>query len=138
MANELQFHGNEGYPISFTLSLANPAAAASTAMTQPQGNTGFVVPAGYAFHPMVLSLASNADLTAGTATAKVTDNGTVISGGPEPALSDTVQQAAAVARPQVAPIAAGHTVGIKLVTDAGYLPVTADHDAVLSGLLLPV
>lgn len=135
MANELDLE--KGFPVSYTLSLANPGAGASTAMTQPQLGTGIVVPAGYKFHPMFLSLSSNADLTAGTAIAKVTDNGTVIAGGPEPGLADTVQSASAVARAHVAPIAAGRTVGVKLVTDGAYAPVTADLDAVLAGMLLP-
>lgn len=135
MANELDLE--KGFPVTLILALANPGASASTAMTLAQAGTGFVVPTGYKFHPMYLSIASNADLTAGTAIAKVTDNGTVISGGPEPTLADTVQSASAVARAHVAPIAAGHTVGVKLVTDGSYAPTTADHDAVLSGMLLP-
>ena len=127
MANELAFHGNEGFPISLIFALANPAAAATTAMLLAQANTGFVVPTGYKFCPMVLNGNSNADLTAGTA----------IASGPEPALADTVQRATALARAQASPIAAGHIVGVSVVTDAGYLPVTADLDAILAGLLLP-
>jgi hypothetical protein len=86
---------------------------------------------------MLLSGGSNADLTAGTATFKVTDNDTEIVGGPEPVLSDTVQRASAVARAQVAPIAAGHEVGISVTTNGAYAPVTADLDALLAGMLLP-
>lgn len=136
MANELDY--NWGYPVAFTLSLANPGISGSVAMTMPQANTGIVVPTGYKFHPLFVSLSSNADLTAGTATAKVTDNGTIVVGGPEPVLSDLVQSASAVARVGICPIAAGHTVGVKLVTDGSYAPTTADHDVVVSGVMLPV
>ena len=136
MANELDYE--KGFPVTIILAVANPAATATTNLTAAQGNlSGFVVPAGYKFHPMLLSGGSNADLTAGTATFKVTDNDTEIVGGPEPVLSDTVQRASAVARAQVAPIAAGHEVGISVTTNGAYAPVTADLDALLAGMLLP-
>jgi hypothetical protein len=136
MANELS--RDDGISVSIALSLANPGAAATTNFTAPQGNlSGFIVPAGYKFHPLCLSVVSNADLTAGTATAKVTDDDTELVNGPAPVLSDTVQQASAVARVGAQPIAAGHKVGISITTDAGYLPVTADLDAHLTGILLP-
>ena len=102
--NELTY--DQGLPVSLIFALANPGAAATTAMTLAQANTGFVVPTGYAFHPLCLNVNSNADLTAGTLTGKVSDNGTVIAGGPEPALSDPTQRASAVKRVGAAPIAA--------------------------------
>jgi hypothetical protein len=136
MANELNYE--KGFPVTIALSLANPGAGATTNLLAPQANlSGFVVPTGYKFHPMLLSGKSNADLTAGTATFKVTDDDTEIVGGPEPQLADTVQMASAVARAQVAPIAAGHLVGISVTTHADYAPTTADLDAVLVGVLLP-
>jgi len=136
MANELS--RDDGISVSIALSLANPGAAATTNLLAPQGNlSGFIVPTGYKFHPLLLSGVSNADLTAGTATFKATDNDTELVNGPAPVLSDTVQQASAVARVGIEPIAAAHKVGISVTTDAGYLPVTADLDAVLIGLLLP-
>lgn len=136
MANELS--RDDGIPVTLILALANPGAGATTNLTAAQANlSGFVVPTGYKFHPVLLSGGSNADLTAGTATFKVTDNDTEIANGPMPALSDTVQRASAVARVGASPIAAGHEVGVSVTTDAGYLPVTADLDAVLVGLLLP-
>lgn len=136
MANELS--RDDGISVTIALSLANPGAAATTNLLAPQGSlSGFVVPTGYKFHPTLLSGGSNADLTAGTATFKVTDNDTEIAGGPEPQLADTVQRASAVARVGASPIAAGHEVGVSVTTNAGYLPVTADLDAVLVGLLLP-
>lgn len=137
MASELNFMGNAGYPVSFQVAIANPAASATTAATAAQGGPGLVVPTGYEFHPLLISVASNADLTAGTLTAKVTDNGTVLANGPTAVLSDTVQYAAGVQRAQVEPIAAGRRVGASVVTDAGYLPVTADIDILVSGVLLP-
>lgn len=135
MANELNIH--EGLPVSIQMAIANPAASATTALTFAQAGVGFVVPTGYKFHPLCLSGESNADLTAGTATFKATDDGTVIANGPEPQLADTVQRAAAVARLGASPIAAGHRVGISVVTNAAYAPVTADLDATLLGVLLP-
>jgi hypothetical protein len=137
MANELAFHGNDGYPLAFMVAIANPGASATTAATAAQGGPGLVVPTGYAFHPLLISAASNADLTAGTLTAKVTDNGTVLANGPTAVLSDLVQYAAGVQRAQAEPIAAGRRVGASVVTDAGYLPVTADIDILVSGVLLP-
>jgi hypothetical protein len=137
MAGELAFHGNDGYPVSFKVAIANPAAAATTAATAAQGGAGFVVPAGYAFHPTLISVESNADLTAGTLIAKVTDNGTVLANGPIATLSDLVQVAAGLQRPQVEPIAAGRKVGASVVADASYAPVTADIDILVAGLLLP-
>lgn len=136
MPNEL--HYNDGISVTIMLSLANPGAAATTNLIAPQANlSGFVVPTGYKFHPLCLSAGSNADLTAGSATFKVTSSDTEISNGPEPVLSDTVQRTSAVARVGASPIVAGQQVGISVTTDAGYLPVTADVDAVLVGILLP-
>jgi|GEM_PF-5051712 len=136
MANELSFP--HGIPVTLDFELANPGAGATTdCLFGGQGGNGFLVPTGYVFHPIYLSDDSNADLTAGTCTAKVIDNGVEIANGPEPVLADTVQRAAAVARVGASPIAAGHFVGVSLTTNAGYLPVTADHTCRLIGLLLP-
>lgn len=135
MANELTFP--HGMPVTLQFEAANPNAGATTDFVQGQGNTGFVVPAGYAFHAVCVSAASNADLTAGTATIKVTDSGDELTSGPTAVLSDTVQRASGVMRVGAQPIAAGHIVGVSVTTDAGYLPITADLDAVLVGILLP-
>lgn len=136
MPNEL--HYNDGVSITLILAAANPAANGTANLLAAQANlSGFVVPTGYKFHPVMLSGGSNADLTNGTATFKVTGNDTEISGGPEPVLSDTVQRASAVARVGASPIAAGVEVGVSVTTTAAYAPVTADLDAVLVGLLLP-
>lgn len=136
MANELS--RDDGIAVSIALSLANPGASATTNLLAPQGNlSGFIVPTGYKFHPLHLSVVSNADLTGGTATAKVTDNDTELVNGPAPVLSDLVQQASAVARVGIEPIAAAHKVGISITTDGSYAPTTADLDAHLIGILLP-
>lgn len=135
MANELV-----GVPVTLQFTLANPGAGASTAMTLAGGNgaDAILVPTGHVFRPLYLYVESNADLTAGNGTAKVTDDGTVIANGPAPNLADTVQQKEAVGgHTQAAGIAAGHAVGVKFVTDANYLPVTADIDAVLVGMFEP-
>jgi hypothetical protein len=137
MANELSFLGNAGFPASFQVAIANPAANTTTAATAAQGGPGLVVPTGYEFHPLLISVASNADLTAGTLTAKVTDNGTVLANGPTAALADATQYNAGVQRAQVEPIAAGHRVGASVVADAAYAPVTADIDITVLGVLLP-
>jgi hypothetical protein len=135
VANELD--RDDGIDVTLTFAIANPGAAATTDLTLAQGNAGFVVPAGYQFHPICISGASNADLTAGTATFKVTRDGTELTNGPTAALSDTVQKKAGVQRVDADPIAAGVVVGVSVTTDAGYLPVTADLDAILVGKLLP-
>lgn len=132
-----QLDYSAGVSVSLQFSVANPAANATTAMTMPQAARGFVVPAGYRFHPVSLSLSSNAALSAGTATARVRANGTAVVGGPEPVLTSALQDANAIARVGQAPIAAGQRVDVALVTDAAYAPVTADHDAVLVGILMP-
>lgn len=137
MAGELAFHGNDGFPISFQVAIANPSASATTAATAAQGNGGLVVPTGYAFHPLLISVSSNADLSGGTLIAKVTDNGTALANGPIATLADTVQYAAGLQRAQVEPIAAGHRVGAQVVADGSYAPTTADIDITVSGLLLP-
>jgi hypothetical protein len=114
-----------------------PQLTANQDLLLAQGGAGFVVPTGYSFHPLCLSASSNADLTAGTATFKVTDNGTELVGSVDVELSDTVQKAADVIRVGVEPIAAGHVVGVSVTCTAAYLPVTADVDAILVGVLLP-
>lgn len=136
MANELNY--DFGLPVTIHLEKANPLAGATTDLVfGTQGGVGFVVPTGYKFHPMFISVASSADLTAGTLTAKVTADGTELTGGPVAVLNDTVQKAAGVQRVGADPIAADAVVGVSVTTDAGYLPVTADIDAVLTGVLLP-
>jgi hypothetical protein len=135
MANELDY--SFGVDVTLTFEKANPGASATTALTFSQGGAGFKVPTGYAFHPICLHGESNADLTGGTATFKVTSSGTALSNGPTAALSDTIQAAVGVQRVGVEPIAAGAVVGVSVVTDGSYAPTTADLDAVLIGKLLP-
>lgn len=135
--------GNEidtkfGVSMSLQFSIPNAGAGATTDLAFGQGGTGFVVPVGLKFIPVVLCGTSNADLTAGTATFKVIDNGTELTNGPEAGLADTVQSASGVKSPGVgAGIVAGHVVGVSVTTNAGYLPTTADLDAVLIGYLVP-
>lgn len=137
MANELDY--DYGVDVTLPFTLANVPTNATTALTlvTGQGADGFKVPTGYKFHPLALHGESNADLTAGSATFKVTDNTAVVGSGPEPVLNDTIQVAVAVARVGAAPIAAGKIVGISVVADATFAPTTADIDAILIGKLLP-
>ena len=138
MANELSY--DRGIAVTLRFTLANPSASATTAMT-PAGaqtsNVGFVVPTGYAFHAVCMHFESNADLTAGSIIAKVTTGGTVLAGGPQVTLSDTVQSSTAVAAVGTCKVAAAAVVGVKVVADGDYAPTTADLDVILVGLLLP-
>lgn len=136
MANELSLIP-EGFPVSLNFALENAPANTANVLTLKGTNTGFVVPAGYKFQPIAILAMSNADLTAGTATFAVTDNGTVLKNGPTAKLEDTVQKKDGENPIGTEPIAAGHLVGVKATTDAGYLPITADLDAVLLGVLTP-
>jgi len=134
MPNELAAL-RDGFPVSFALSIANPAAAATTALQAFQGASGFVVPVGYVFHATGVMASSNAVLAAGTATFNVTDNASAIANGPSVVLAVGTQQASGLQRVGASPIVAGHIVGVQVVANAGYLPVTLDHDVTLIGVL---
>jgi hypothetical protein len=116
---------------------ANIGENATTALTLAGGGAGMIVPTGYAFHPIYLYGASNADLNAGTGIFKVTANATVLSNGPTATLADTVQATYGTQRVGVEPIAAAKIIGVSIVADANFAPNTADVDAVLLGILLP-
>lgn len=135
--NEIPTIIPNGIPVTLQFEIANPAAGATTDLTLAQGGSGFVVPTGFAFYPLVLGGVSNADLTAGTATFQVIFDGTEQANGPSAQLADTVQRATGVARFGAVKAAAGTIVGVSVTTNAGYLPVTADLDAVLIGYLAP-
>lgn len=128
---------SDGIPVTLHFVLANVPTSATTAMTLPAGGAGFEVPTGYSFYPQILSFISNADLTAGSWTAKVTTDGTVIANGPEPVLNDTVQLATAEVNPLAAQkIVAGNYVGVKIVADASAAPTTAEADVIVIGRLI--
>src|SRR5712692_9228120 len=100
-----------GMPVSEAFTLQNPAAAATTVLVTAAGGAGFMVPTGYAFHPMVLEATSNAALTAGTATFSVTDNAVAIVNGPTGLLSSVAGSTLSntgVQRLAASPVAAGH------------------------------
>jgi hypothetical protein len=138
MAEELRAPFN-GVPLTLIFGSANLGAnstAAATIVTGSASTTfdGILVPVGYKFKPLYLHLESNADLTAGTCTAKVTANNTAILNGPEPQLSDTVQANHAVARlNQSAGVAAGDYVGVHVI-GSSLAPTTAEMDIVLVGV----
>lgn len=133
-----QLNYDDGLLVTVTFSLSNPSANATTALTLPQGNTAVLVPDGMRAWPYFLIAHSNADLTAGTLTAKFTSGGSVVSNGPEPQLADTVQRKAAFVQPGDVGIDAGGLLGVSVVTDASYAPVTADVDVVAGFFLVPI
>ena len=135
MANELGVVSNH-YPVSFNVQATDIAANATEDLIFPLGGAGFIVPAGYVFHPILLSAESNAAITAQTMTFKVIDDGDEVANGPEVLLTTAIQAASGVARIGAAPIAAGAAVGVSVTTPTSYTPTTADVDAVLSGVLV--
>ena len=130
-----------GMPITIGFTLANPGAGAATALTTAQGGAGYMVPAGYVFHPMLLSACGTAAVTAGTATLAVTDNTVAVANAPTALLSSVAGSTlanAGMARLGAAPIAAGHVVGVTVTTNGAYLPTTNDVDVLLAGVLVGV
>lgn len=131
----------DGLPMTTSWGSANLGAnttAAATIVTGSASTTldGFIVPTGYTFKPLYCYLESNADLTAGTCTAKVTANNTAILNGPEPQLSDTVQNTHAVTRELAcAGVAAGDYVGVHVI-GASLAPTTAEIDVILVGVFV--
>ena len=136
MAKELYYE--RGAPMSLHFEFANAVNNTTNVMTRGQGNVGFLVPTGMAFHVLHADGSSNADLTAGTCTFKVTANNAAIANGPEPALSDTVQWATAQKRlgePQK--ITAGQKIGAHAICTDPFAPTTADLDLFVYGVMLP-
>jgi hypothetical protein len=134
MANEMDLKQG-AFPITILLAAANPAANATAALKFSSGGLGFTVPTGYRFHPLYLKGESNADLTAGTATFKVTYDTVALANGPVADLADTVQTDYGLAEIGDEPAEAGVVVGVSVTTNAAYLPVTADLDCILIGVL---
>jgi len=123
-------------PYILTFYAASPAANTTTAMLLLGDVPAVLIASGYDFYPEIAALASDTDLTAGTASLQVTADGVALTGGPEPVLSDTVQEltSAIDASPKVA---AGALFGAQLVTSATYAPTTSNLVAVVSGYLIP-
>lgn len=138
MANELDY--DKGVNITLHFITANLATGAGTVdMTLAQGGTGFLVPAGYKFHPLALFVTKTGTLDANAQVdAQVIDDGTEV--GAKATLTHTpdVARATTLMRVGQAPIAAGHVVGVSLTKDADYSTTgTIDYDAILTGVLLP-
>ena len=130
------FKGNpERISFSIQWRAANPPADAVTDCVLPQGAAGYVVPAGYRFHPAALFAVSNAALTAGTADFNITADGVELSLG-SAQLNDAVQTVSRVFGFDAEPINAGVVIGTSITTSAGYLPITADHNIVVIGELV--
>jgi hypothetical protein len=140
MANELS--RDDGISVTLHFIKANlGTGAATTDMTLAQAGTGYAVPTGYKFHPVLLALTFTGTLDAdATVIAKVIDNGTELVHGPVAQVdqADADTHNTGVARVGGQPIAAGRVVGVSLTTDADYdTTSTIDWDAMLTGLLLP-
>ena len=140
MGNELSY--NAGVDVTLPFISANLATGAGTVdMTLGQLGTGFLVPAGYAFHPLCLMVTFTGTLDAdATVIAQVIDNGTELTNGPVATINQAESDAreVAVAHVGAAPIAAGHVVGVSLTKDADYdTTATIDWDVLLIGKLLP-
>lgn len=135
MANELT--RDDGISVSFEFVFQDAVAGTTNVMTLPGGGAGFKVPTGYNFHAVALHGESDTDLTAGTITFKVRDDGTALANGPTAVLSDEVQVAVGVQRVGADPIAAGSIVSVEAVASGALAPSTCGLDAVLVGILLP-
>lgn len=142
MANELEIIHN-AFPITLQLVISNVGAGATPVDGSLAGavaaKTGWVVPAGYIFHPMYIDVLSNDARTAGSNTIKVTGDGTEIGAGPDATLDATNTTAdRGVATLGASPMAAGVIVGVSSTGDGSFAPTTADADVILSGVLTPV
>jgi hypothetical protein len=137
MGNELVFP--QGFPVTLQFSITDLAQDGITDASMPGGNDGFRVPANYKFHPMMIMVHGNANATAESATAKVTDDGSELDNGPEATVNTSNKvHKTGVARPGVEPIAAGAIVGASMTATSGFTPNgSVDYDIVVSGMLLP-
>lgn len=135
MTNELDT--KFGVAVTLFFGKANVTKNGTIDLTFAQGGAGFKVPAGYAFHPVLLHAETNADITAGTETFRVIADGTELTHGPEVCLADTVQAGVDLQTFGAEPIAAGSIVGVSVTTSADLAPETGDVDAVLVGYLVP-
>ena len=137
MSNELVFP--HGFPVTLEFQITNLAQNTTTDAALANGNDGFRVPTGYKFHPTLIMTHHSESRTAGTATAKVTDDGTELTNGPEAAINaTTTDHNTGVQRPGVEPIAAGAIVGASVTATSDYTPTgSSEVDIVVSGLLLP-
>jgi hypothetical protein len=126
--------GNEllGAQLTLHFQMADINHNATTVLQMPSGgNTGFLVPTGYTAHAMLISAMSNTDLTAGTATFVITDDGTAIDNGPTCVLSDLVQEASGVKARGAHPVPAGSKLGVSIIANAAMEPETAHMDAIV-------
>lgn len=129
--NELMMPDAVEFDMQF--SKVNVPANATTPVLLQGGNSGFIVPPNYKFHPVAIMLMSTVPITAQTLTAVVTDNGSQAVYGPQAVLDTTHQQQVGVMRTDEWPIAAGHVVGVSVITPAGFTPTTNGIDVILIG-----
>ena len=137
MANELDFP--HGFPVTLEFSITDLAQNGTTDAAMQNGNDGFRVPANYEFHPVMIMVHGNANVTAESATAKVTDDGTELTYGPEAPVNTTnnVHQTG-LQRVGVEPVAAGAIVGASMTATSSFTPNgSVDYDITVSGVLLP-
>ena len=70
-----------------------------------------------------------------TGVFKIAQDGVALTEGPQPAIDDFIGNDFAGAHVDFYPITAGKVITVLFVTTANYLPVTADADAILYGVL---
>lgn len=101
-------------------------------------STGILIPAGYQFFPVTVSVDSNAARTAGTSTIKVTADGVELDNGPEAVLdaTNTLADTGKVS-PGFDAVKAGEKAGVSATGDGSFAPTTADATVLLAGYLVP-
>jgi hypothetical protein len=129
---------SKNFTVTFQYRASNVKAAAFTHFTLRHGALGPQLAASYRFYPLVLSISSNAAISAGSATFRVTSDGTPLGRGPIVVLNDAAQAASNMVNDQADSIAPEAEIGLRIETSADYAPDTADFDATLVGVVRQV
>jgi hypothetical protein len=126
----------QDFPVTLQFIVTDVAADAITDGTLASGGAGWIVPAGFEFHPLMLHAEANEAVTAQSIAVKVIVGGTEATNGPEVTLSATAQAASGLKGMHGNPIYAGSVVSVSAETPAGFTPITADLDVILNGVLV--
>ena len=138
MANELAYEKGIPITLAFTITNVIQSGTVDGVLAGAAATNGMNVPTGYAFHPVFVEVESNAARTAGSATVKVTKDGTELDNGPEATLDATnTTKHNGVKNVGADPVAAGEEAGVSGTGDGTWAPATADFDVILVGILLP-